>query len=151
MHTPPPLHLVDYLGPVASAIVFVAVMSLVKEPARRNYNAIFVAGASGAYLGGGLGAWELLYVAVAGGVVSYVALRSHVFIGLAWVMHAGWDLVHHFFGNPIWPFMPTSSFGCAIFDTLIVIWFLDGAPSLLPLRRRATSAEVRPAVGASRR
>ncbi len=51
-------------------IVFVLVMSLVKEPARRNFNAIFVAGASGVYLSGGLGLWELAYVAAAGGVVS---------------------------------------------------------------------------------
>ena len=52
------------------------------------------------------------------------------FIGLAWLMHAAWDLAHHLWGNPIWPFMPTSSFGCMIFDTLIAIWFLAGAPAL---------------------
>jgi Family of unknown function (DUF6010) len=129
MHNPPPLHLADYLGPAVGAIVFVVIMSFVKEPARRNYNAIFVAGASGVYLSGGLGLWELLYTAVAGGVVAYLGLRSHRFIGLAWLMHAGWDLVHHFYGNAIWPFMPSSSFGCMIFDTLIAIWFLAGAPS----------------------
>ena len=27
-------------------------------------------------------------------------------------MHAAWDLAHHFWGNPIWPFMPASSWGC---------------------------------------
>ena len=32
-----------------------------------------------------------------------------------------------FGGNPIWPFMPTSSMGCAIFDTLIAIWLLARA------------------------
>ena len=36
----------------------------------------------------------------------------------------------HLWGSPIWPFMPTSSFGCMIFDTLIAIWFLAGAPAL---------------------
>ncbi|MCU1282023.1 MAG: putative integral rane protein [bacterium] len=127
MHNPP-LHLMDFAGPAMGAIVFIAVMSRVKEPARRNYNAILVAGASGVYLSGGLGLWELLYTAVAGGFVAYRGLRSHRFIGLAWLMHAGWDLVHHFYGAPIWPFQPTSSFGCTIFDTLIAIWFLAGAP-----------------------
>ena len=34
-------------------------MSLVKEPARHTFNAIFVAGASGVYLSGGFGPWEL--------------------------------------------------------------------------------------------
>jgi hypothetical protein len=58
-------------------------------------------------------------------------LRSYRFIGLAWLMHAAWDLPHHLWGRPIWPFMPTSSFGCVIFDTLIAIWFLAGAPSLV--------------------
>jgi hypothetical protein len=45
-------------------------------------------------------------------------------------MHSAWDLVHHFWGHPIWPFMPTSSFGCMIFDALIAVWFLAGAPSM---------------------
>jgi hypothetical protein len=139
MHDPPPLHAPDYLGPAISAIVFVLIMSLVKEPARRSYNSILVAGASGVYLSGGLGPWELLYAAIAGGVVAYLGLRSHRFIGLAWLMHAGWDLVHHFHGNAIWPFMPTSSFGCMIFDTLIAIWFLVGAPSVLALASREPS------------
>jgi hypothetical protein len=95
-----------------------------------------VAGASGVYLSGGLGLWELLDAAVAGGVVAYLGLRSHRFIGLAWLMHAGWDLVHHFYGSAIWPFMPTSSFGCMIFDALIAMWFLAGAPSVLELALR---------------
>jgi len=94
------------------------------------------AGASGAYLSGGLGLWELLYAAVAGGVVAYLGLRSYRFIGLAWLMHAGWDLVHHLYGNVIWPFMPTSSFGCMVFDTLIAIWFFAGAPSIITLAFR---------------
>ena len=51
----------DYVGPVIGAVVFVVVMSLVKEPSRRTFNAIFVAGASGVYLSGGFGPWELLY------------------------------------------------------------------------------------------
>ena len=47
--------------------------------------------------------------------------------------------VHHVWGNPIWPFMPTSSFGCLVFDALIAIWFLAGAPSRFeqpPIARR---------------
>ncbi len=52
-------------------------------------------------------------------------------------MHASWDLIHHFYGNSIWPFMPTSSFGCMIFDALIAIWFLTGAPSVLALVSRS--------------
>ncbi len=132
MHNSPPLLVMDSVGPVAGAIVFVLVMSLVKEPGRRTFNAIFVAGASGAYLSGGFGPWELMYPAIVTPVV-YLGLRSHRFIGLAWLMHSCWDIVHHLWGNPIWPFMPTSSFGCMIFDSVIALWFLGGAPSILAL------------------
>jgi hypothetical protein len=35
--------------------------------------------------------------------------------------------------------MPTSSFGCLIFDSLIAFWFLAGAPARLPAATRAVS------------
>jgi len=130
MHRAFPADVADYVGPAFGALVFVILMSLVREPARRNFNAVFVGGAMGAYLSGGLGAWELLFAA-AGVVVAYFGLRSHRFIGIAWLMHSAWDLVHHLFGNPIWPFMQMSSFGCMIFDAAIAVWFLAGAPSVM--------------------
>ena len=34
-------------------------------------------------------------------------------------------------------FMPTSSFGCIIFDALIAVWFFAGAPSLIARRSPA--------------
>jgi len=133
------LVVMDYLGPAIAAFIFVLVMSWVPEPTRRALNAILVAGTCGVYLNGGFGAWELLYPLLAM-PAGYLGLRSHRFIGLAWLMHAAWDLPHHLWGNPIWPFMRTSSFGCAIFDSLIAIWFLAGAPELI---RRASSAPLR--------
>lgn len=129
MHTPPPLFVMDYVGPAIGAALFVLAMSLVRDPVRRPVNTIVVAGACGVYLSGGFGVWELLYPAIAMPVV-YRGLQSYRFIGLAWLLHAIWDLAHHLWGNPIWPFMPTSSFGCMLFDTLIAVWFLAGAPSL---------------------
>jgi Family of unknown function (DUF6010) len=140
MPNPPPLHVMDCLGPALAAIVFVLLMSLVREPARLKLNVIIVAGAGGVYLSGGLGPWELLYPGMTAPVV-YLSLRSHRFIGLGWLLHSAWDLVHHFYGNPIWPFMPTSSFGCMIFDSLIAVWFFAGAPSLLVVafQKRAPS------------
>src|SRR5262245_25550826 len=130
MHRGVPLEVADYVGPVVGGVVFVLVMSLLKEPTRRNFNAIFVAGAMGAYISGGLGLWELAF-AGAGSFIAFRGLGSHRFIGIAWLMHSAWDLVHHFFGSPIWPFMETSSFGCCIFDAAIAVWFLAGAPSVL--------------------
>ncbi|HWO24519.1 MAG TPA: DUF6010 family protein [Kofleriaceae bacterium] len=135
----PPLHVTDFIIPPTGAMAFVLLMSLVREPIRRNLNVILVAGASGVYLSGGLGPWELIYPVVAG-TVSYLGLRSYRMIGLGWLLHAGWDTVHHVYGNPIWPFMPTSSFGCLVFDALIAIWFLAGAPSLLAFASREPAA-----------
>ena len=60
MH-PAPLAVMDYVGPALGALVFVVVMSLVAEPTRRTLNAIILAGASGVYLSGGFGLWELIY------------------------------------------------------------------------------------------
>jgi uncharacterized protein DUF6010 len=121
--------LMDVLGPAIGACVFVLVMSLVREPTRRTLNAVIVAGASGVYLSGGFGIWEIIYPVMVT-PVAYRALQSYRYIGVAWLMHAAWDLPHHLWGNPIWPFMPTSSFGCFVFDSLIAVWFLAGVPGV---------------------
>ena len=121
---------INYIAPAVAAGVFVIVMSFVREPTRRTLNAVLAAGAVSAYLSGGFGVWELLFPLAATPVV-YAGLRSYRYIGIAWLMHSGWDAVHHLWGNPIWPFMPTSSLGCLIFDAGIAVWFLAGAPSLV--------------------
>jgi len=140
MHSPQ-LLLIDYIGPAIGAGVFVLLMSLVKEPARRTVSAIIVTGATGVYLsGGGFGVWELLFPLIAV-PIAYHGLRDYRFTGIAWLLHSCWDILHHLWGNPIWPFMPTSSFGCMIFDALIAIWFLAGAPSLVS-RTAAGAAAV---------
>jgi hypothetical protein len=95
-----------FVGPALGACVFVALMSLVPHPARRNLNAIFAAGAVGVYIGGGFGVWELIYPVLATPVI-YLGLRSYRAIGIAWLMHAAWDLPHHLIGHPIWPYVPT--------------------------------------------
>jgi hypothetical protein len=139
MHTTPSLVVMDYVGPAIGAAIFVVIMSLVREPTRRTVNAILVAGTCGVYLSGGFGLWELVYPVIAMPIV-YRALASHRYIGAAWLMHSAWDLPHHFWGNPIWPFMPTSSFGCFEFDMLIAIWFLAGAPTIVRVGRAVVSA-----------
>ena len=128
----------NFIGPALGAGLFVAIMSLVPHPARRSFNAIFAAGAVGAYVGGGFGAWELIYPVLATPVV-YLGLRSYRAIGIAWLMHAAWDLPHHLTGHPIWPHVRTSSLGCMIFDSLIAAWFLADAPPLVRAPRTETA------------
>jgi hypothetical protein len=123
-----------FIGPALGGVLFIGIMSLVPHPARRSFNAIFAAGAVGAYIGGAFGQWELVYPILAAPVV-YLGLRSYRAIGLAWVMHAVWDLPHHLIGRPIWPYMRTSSLGCMVFDSVIAVWFLADAPSIF--RKRA--------------
>jgi len=133
-----PLAVMDFVGPALGAVIFVGVMSRVAEPTRRTLNAIILAGASGVYLSGGFGPWELIYPVIAT-PIAFRALRSYRFIGFGWLLHAVWDIVHHLWGNPIWPFMPSSALGCMIFDSLIAQWFLVGAPSLLKLKPRQSA------------
>jgi hypothetical protein len=127
---------VDYIGPVVASLLFIASMGVVTEPARRTLGAIVLAGAGGVYLSGGFGVWELLYPAVAI-PVAYRGLRSYRLIAVGWLMHSGWDIVHFVWGSPIWPFMPTSSFGCMLFDAVLAGWYIAGAPSIV---RRPTTA-----------
>src|ERR1700752_5394703 len=129
MH-PVSLTMVDYVGPALGALVFVAAMSLVAEPTRRTLNAIILAGASGVYLSGGVGPWGFVFPVI-GTVIGFRALQFYRWIGIGWLIHAVWDIAHHLWGNPIWPFMPSSAFGCMVFDSLIAAWFLGGAPSFL--------------------
>lgn len=126
--------MVDALGAVGIALAFVVLASRLREPTRRRFMAIFVAGAGAAYLNGGLGGWEFLFT----GLMSYIAYRgldSYRFIGLAWLLHTAWDVVHHFLGHPIIAGVPTSSAGCAITDTLVALWFFAGAPTIGGRRR----------------
>jgi hypothetical protein len=134
---PIPSELLDTIGPALGAATFIAVMSRIREPERLTFNALFVTGASAAYVAGGLGAWELLFPALLL-PVNWLARSSYRAIAVAWWLHAAWDLVHHLWAQPIWPFMETSSWGCVIFDSLIAAWFFWlGRPEASRLSRRA--------------
>jgi len=132
-HVVPQLAVIDWIMPVVAAASFIAIMSLVPEPKRLRINAVLVAGAGAAYLGGGLGIWEVVFTSVAT-YVAYRALDSYRFVGIAWLMHSGWDVVHHLAGRPILEFLPPSSAGCAICDALLAVYFFAGAPSWIARR-----------------
>ena len=122
--------LIEAVNPTVfvSAGVLILLMSLIPEPARAKFNAIFVGGAAAAYLNGGFGLWEFAYI-LYGTVVAFKGLDSYKWIGVAWVSHTLWDVAHHFYGNPIWHWSETSAAGCAVFDLVFAAWFFAGAPS----------------------
>lgn len=119
--TLPPIHVLTLLGPVLAALLVVLLMSRIREPLRQKIHVVMVGGFSTVYVGGALGPWELLYV-VPAAYVAYRAIDSYRFVALGWLMHPVWDIVHHLYGSPIWPWMPTSSIGCAVFDPIVALW-----------------------------
>ncbi|MFD3523558.1 DUF6010 family protein [Streptomyces sp. NPDC058653] len=133
------------VAPIFIGVLYVCLMSLIREPHRRRFNAVMVAGAGAAYLsGGGFGGWEFVFTTA----VTYCAYRgldSWTFIGIGWLLHTGWDILHHLKGNPIIPFAEHSSFGCAICDPVIAVWCLTGGHSVFDLlRSRRSRSEVTP-------
>jgi hypothetical protein len=131
------LHFIQILAPISVGVLFVCACSLLQEPKRQNFMAIMIAGAGAAYLNGGLGKWEFAFTTVMT-YVAYHGLRSYNFIGVGWLLHTGWDVLHHLYGNPIVPSLPGSSLGCAICDPVIAIWCFAGAPSVYQLFRKRT-------------
>ena len=134
---------IAWIAPALIALAYIALNSLIAEPHRRTFNAVMIAGAGSAYLsGGGFGIWEMAFCVVMT-PIAFLGLGSYRFIGIGWLLHAGWDIVHHLYGNPLLPFSPTSSLGCAICDPILAVWFLAGAPSVFaisrPLQRRLAS------------
>lgn len=122
------------------AFVVIGLISLLAEPARQKFSAVFLAGAGAAYLSGGFGLWEFAFCA-AMTALAYAGLSNYRAIAVGWLAHTVWDYFHHLYGNPIIPFAPISSFGCAICDPVIAAWYAIGAPSawtILARRPRPT-------------
>src|SRR5215831_14651328 len=132
LHATPDLYVMDVVGPILIGVLYVCACSFFQEPNRRNFMAIMIGGAGAAYLNGGFGLWEFAFTAVVT-YCAYKGLHSYHFIGIGWLLHSGWDVMHHLYGNPIVPFAPTSSLGCAICDPVIALWCFAGAPSVYDL------------------
>jgi hypothetical protein len=127
----------NVVAPALIGLAYAAAMSLIRDPdRRRQLNAVMVAGAGAAYLSSGaLGPWEIVFTAVTT-YCAYRGLRSWTWIGIAWLLHTCWDIVHALRGTNILPFAPHSSAGCAICDPVIALWCFSGGPSIPQLLRR---------------
>ena len=110
-HIIPDFTLINFISSIALAPLFIILMSLVKEPTRQKLNAVIIGFAGGAYYSGGLGIAEyffgmlLIFMAVKG-------LTNYNYIGIAWLFHTIWDVIHHFgcFGGGIFPFIVAHRF-----------------------------------------
>ena len=121
------------VSPIGVAMVMIGLFSLIKEPERQQFSAIFLAGAGAAYLSGGFGLWEFGFCAIIT-LLAYRGLRQYRAIAIGWVLHSGWDIAHHYYGNPIIPFAATSSIGCGVCDLVLAAWYAMGAPQLFRFR-----------------
>jgi hypothetical protein len=132
------LGILRWIAPIGVALVLIALGSLLTEPSRRRFSAVFLAGAGGAYLSGGFGGVEFAFCATIT-IIAFIGLEHYWAIALGWVLHSGWDVAHHLWGHPIIPFAPDSSFGCAICDPALAAWYALGAPTIWRIGRAAPS------------
>jgi len=130
--------LVNIIGATVIGCVYIVLSCLVKEPARKKLSAIILAGAGSVYWNAGFGVWEYLFAAVML-VVAFKGLGRYYFIGIGWLLHTCWDVLHHLYGTPIIPLAPTSSAGCAVCDAVMAAWFFTGAPNIFALRKKQTN------------
>lgn len=128
-HIVPEVGIPQIIGAIVVASLYISVFSLVKEENRTRINAIVLAGAGAAYLSSGLGPWEFAFCTVIS-VVAYKGLTRNYMIGIGWILHTCWDIIHHLYADAIVPMDPTSSFGCAICDPIMAMWFFMGAPNI---------------------
>jgi Family of unknown function (DUF6010) len=114
---------------IAVGPIYIAGLSLIDQPARRYVSAAILASAAFVYLGHGLGRLEL-WLAFTLLVLAALGSQWYPFIALGWVIHAGADIAHHRVDSPMFGWLPTSSWGCAVFDMIIAAWLVIGAPRL---------------------
>ena len=127
----PPIDALQILAPLLVSVVYIGIMSLLTERARRRWSALIIAGAGGVYFGAGFGPWEIAF-SIPMFWLAYRGLDEYRYVGVGWILHVIWDVLHHLYGRPILPFIPLSSFGCAICDTGLAVWYLMRAPVLWP-------------------
>ncbi len=134
-HIIPEFTIITAFTAVLIAVVFIIIMSFVKEPNRQKINAILISGAGGVYWNGGLGVWEFIFGALML-FVAFKGLKHYYFIGIGWLLHAGWEILHHLYGDPIVYLEPSCSAGCAVCDLILALWFFFGAPTIWNVFRK---------------
>lgn len=137
LHTPP-VYAINIMAALIITIVFIVLVSFIREPYRQQFNALLIAGAGTVYWNAGLGGWEYVF----GTLMTFIAFKglSHYYwIGVGWLLHTCWDLLHHFYATPIIPASPSSSMGCAVCDSILAAWFFLKAPGIIRWIHKTTT------------
>jgi Family of unknown function (DUF6010) len=82
------VQVMNIVGPLLVAVLYIVACSFFKEPNRTNFNAIMIAGAGAAYLNGGFGRSEFAFTALVT-YCAYKGLRSYRFISVGWLLTYG--------------------------------------------------------------
>jgi hypothetical protein len=133
-HIIPEFTIVNALAAVAIALIYITIFSLVKEPKRQTINALVIASGGAVYWSGGLGVGEFPF-GILMIFIAYKGLTDYKYIGIGWLLHTSWDIVHHLYANPIVSLSPSSSAGCAVCDAILALWFFYKAPNIFELFR----------------
>ncbi len=139
-HTTPEFTPLNSATAIGIAFIYIVLTSFIREPNRQKFSALLIAGAGAVYWSGGLGIWEFIF----GGLMLWIAMRglnNYTYIGIGWLLHTGWDILHHFYGSPIVYLEASSSAGCAVCDPFIALWYFWGAPNVLSLLRKKTELQ----------
>jgi Family of unknown function (DUF6010) len=134
-HIVPEFGLINAPAAAIIAFVYITISSLADEPNRQKISAVIIAGAGSVYWSGGLGIAEYIF-ATAMLFMAFKGLANYKYIGIAWLMHTTWDILHHLYGNPIVPYSASSSAGCAVCDIVLALWFFYNAPSVFDLLKK---------------
>ncbi|MBD2463025.1 hypothetical protein H6G89_18455 [Oscillatoria sp. FACHB-1407] len=126
---------------VLVALISIVSASCMKEPGRQKLMAIVLGLAAGVYLDGGFVFWEFPF-AIAVVVCAYKGLHWYPAIGIGWLLHTGWDILHHAAHKPLIGFLPTSSLECAITDAILAAWLFASAPDVREWLWKRTSEIV---------
>ena len=116
----------ELLSPLLPALVFVLVMSGLPEPMRRELNAVIAGGLREPLRKRGLRALGVRLHGdrhrprLPGPALLPLDRRSP-----GSCTPAGTS-PHHLYGNPLWHFSPSSSYGCAVMDAAVAVWFFPG-------------------------
>jgi hypothetical protein len=138
-HIIPEFPMTHAFAAVAIAFVYISIFSWVKEPQRQTINALILAGAGSVYWSSGLGLGEFPL----GGILIYLAykgLNDYRYLSLGWLVHTFYDVLHHFYGNPIVLIAPSSSAGCAVCDPILALWLFYKAPSIFDFFKNPKTA-----------
>ena len=124
--------LLEILPPIGQSLIFVFLISIIREPYRQRSMAIMLALAGGVYINN---AYQLMpeIFALVIAIFSLLGLKNYKFIGIGWLLHSAYDWIHYTNGFPMINHAPGSAFGCAIFDIGIAVYFFFNAPNLLSI------------------